>query len=183
MTRNDLTAAAFTAHPEATVIITSVSHAYGRARYNGRCKLTGAVIHSGDKTRTIEGVCRSGQAFKVVIPSAARDSVLSTMESGWRREIQTEGPKGHLTLYVFSWSRCDSAWVDSVAERIETAEPSAQVRLAEPNMCGGLSVTNYTKQANGKWRRAGTYRDSTTKALLGSLRRSKRYTIWQVVGA
>jgi hypothetical protein len=176
--------AIFDNNPEATVVVTELGHAHGRARHSGKCRLTGAVIQAGQPARTVKGVCRSGRAFKTYTPSSGRDrlgrgGVFHTLRHGWSREFQIDG--GQRTVRAYAWKKTSSGWVDAVASKVETAKPGALVLLASPDMDGCMSVAQYTLRSDGRWLKAGgSYSGVSMKQMMSSIRRSKRYTMWQV---
>lgn len=53
----------FRKHPELNTVFFEMGHGFGKAKYDGRCKLTGAPILQGRTARYIRGITRSGQTF------------------------------------------------------------------------------------------------------------------------
>lgn len=176
---NPAITAAFAANPRATLAVTEIGHAYGTAKFGGRCKLTGTEIHRGQPVRNIKGVTRAGLEFSVWT------AALGLLERVWRSEVSYDDASGaRRTAHLFAWKRCGDGWQEQVAAVMADAAPGTTVVVVEPSACHGAALeTKWHLGTDGKWGRLGTYRSSSAKQLLGSLRRSKKYTMWTVVPA
>ncbi len=151
--------AAFNKYPEATFAFTEIGHAYGTAKYNGTCSITGMPFHAGDKCRMIEGVTRAGVEFKVYTP------YLGIIEKYWRRDIPFEGNR---TVHLFSWRKVSDGWVEDSFSSLQAGDKDSHLVVLKNN--GQTSV--YSRHPLG-WRKAGSHGPMSEKKLLASLRRTK----------
>ena len=174
-------AAFFAATPRATFALTEIGHAYGKAKYPGRCPITGTPIHRNGAIRRVEGVTADGRSFSCHIPAAA----LQIIESCTVGSVRFKSPRGLHTVKVCGWAKVGADFDGMTAAAIEGAGVGDSLMISAPSCIHGEDERKeWTLLRSGKWwRRGGAAAGVSAKQLQSSVKRARRTKMWAVLPA
>jgi len=167
--------AVFTAHPEATLVLETMGHGYGKAKYNGRCRLTGGCISRGESIRRVVIWTHTGNCFEGIISNRALGMLafFGHYTSILTDDQQCKAPMGHTT-----WRRFDS---EAISTELTDVPVGTRIDVVYPGDFADDVRSWSFGDLHGKWRKHGSYNDSSTKQLAASFRRAKRATLYRVI--
>ena len=150
----------FAANPQFNLIFTDLGHAYGKAKFSSRCKLTGMYIVAGEAIRRVTVVTRTGLEWT----GHTSNRIVAHMNT----RIEDYGAAS-------SVSKCSHDWLARVEAGMATATAGTTLHLVSE--CG--MQKSYTKRTTGKWQSCSSH--SSPAQVLSSLKRSSTYRLfsWQ----
>ena len=163
-TRQDAIRAYFQENPEVTMVCTEFGHGYAKARYTGWCKLTNTRIDCGESIRKVSITTRDSRSMQLFMSSKNWSALFGFNDVRIRHDDDGIGN----TFTDISASRWSRYTIERAAEAVESGH-----RIEVFTKYGERRT--YKLWSNGKWNGR-----QTSRALLGTLRRSKNAAMIRV---
>jgi len=150
--------AAFAANPAATLALTDMGHAYGKARYSSTCPLTGTEIRAHEAIRKVTAWAPNGWTWT---------GYVSNRVIGLLNFHGVDGVDG-----ITTWARCGDDWVAEALAKVATDERLTILR-------SNGTTTIYQRRADGSFRGEG-YGNPSAAQLAATLRRGSQNRAYHV---
>lgn len=148
--------ATWAAHPDATLVLVTMGHGYGKARHDSTCGLTGDRINAGEAIRHVVVASRSGHTWA---------GYIANRTLGWL-DIRSSGTH---TMGFSRFSKCRGQWWQA----LQGAQVGQVLTLQQRGGCTVHTTTQYTLRQDGKWH-GRNYSKLSTAQLQANMRRSKK---------
>ena len=150
--------------------MTYMGHAYHRAKFYGRCGLTGDVINMGEAIRRVTIVTRSGHEFSGIMANRTCAWLRFHGEVGYRAT-----PDSHCYLvFVTEWQRTHDEWAE-----IAVTATEGQTLTVQVGWDYATTEKAWSLGKDGKWHGA-RWTTLSPKQLRASLRRNNRALAYKV---
>lgn len=156
----------FRKYPKINTVFVEVGHGFGKAKYDGKCKFTGASVLKGRVSRHIRGITRGGSTFDTY----TTNEMLSALDA---RSLDGYGMIG-----ASPYQPCSGDWWINL-EKAEAAGRGLLVVL-ENSMYATSSKSWVFHPDWGTWVNKWPARGVSTKQLIASLKRSSRNGMWML---
>ena len=163
-TKTTAIAAYFNQNPDITLVSTEFGHGYTTAQHTGWCKLTQTRIERGDSIRNVSITTRSGRSISLFMATKTYH-VVFTMGGVKVNHNADDSGNTSTELLTSRWSRYT---MERATEAVDAGH-----RVEVYTKYGELRT--YKLWSNGKWNGR-----QTSRALLGTLRRSKNAAMIRV---
>lgn len=147
----------FDAVPEAHMVCEEMGHAYGRAKYQSRCPLTGVIIPPTTTYRFVRVWARDGRMLEGYASPRSLEA-LSFVGSG----------AGYVGWT--SWRAPYDGWADDAAAKLEALPDGTRVQIMRGRGAYEPSVTSWTKDKLFGWMGSRHSKQSSAQ-LAAALRR------------
>ena len=154
----------FRKYPEMNTVFVEVGHGFGKAKYDGKCKLTGASVLKGRVSRHIRGITRDGKTFDTYTTNEMLDAMNARSLDG--------------QIGASPYQPCSGDWWINVEKAV--AAGRGLLVVLENSMYATRSKSWLFNPREGTWANNWPARGVSTKQLIASLKRSSRHGMWML---
>lgn len=157
--------ATFEQHPQAHMVLLEMGHGYAKAKYPGRCPVSGLFIIAGQTVvRRLHVWCRNGRSFD----GYAHADACAELNFYGRGENHAAGIQG-----TSCWRRWTETWLEEAD--LENAPVGTRLAITEAGDYGFTTKTWYKNGAN-EWTSDKRGKQTVKQFLAAMKRRTKGFT-------